>query len=105
MKTMETLKTGTAVASKSRLQRKRGAEGTRDMVTQRFMWSYGTSGKPNGRGQETFWNEMRENTDTGVHNGIFYCVIQREGENMRLRFLPLRGRVLKWDRKRMQIHK
>lgn len=98
LKIMETLKTGTAVASKSRLQRKRGAEGTCAIVSL-------TSGKPNGRGQETFWNEMRENTNTGVHNGIFYCVIQREGENTRLRFLPLRGRVLKWDRKRMKIQK
>ena len=98
MKIMETLKTWTAVAGKSRLQRKRGAEGTCAIVSL-------TSGKPNGRGQETFWNEMRENTNTGVHNGIFYCVIQRDGENTRLRFLPLRGRVLKWDRKRMRIQK
>ena len=44
----ETLKIWTAIASKSRLQRKRGAEGTRAMSTQRFMWNYGTSKKPKG---------------------------------------------------------
>ena len=30
------------------IQRKRGAEGTRAMSTQRFMWNYGTSKKPKG---------------------------------------------------------
>ena len=88
MKIMETLKTWTAVASKSRLQRKRGAEGTCAIVSL-------TSGKPNGRGQATFWKEMSKNS----------CVIQRKGENTRLRFLPLRGRVLKWDRKRMKVQR
>ena len=37
------MKISTIIASKSRLQRKRGAEGTRTMSTQRFMWNYGTS--------------------------------------------------------------
>ena len=30
------------------IQRKRGAEGTRTMSTQRFMWNYGTSKNPKG---------------------------------------------------------
>ena len=42
------MKIWTIIASKSRLQRKRGAEGTRTMSTQRFMWNYGTSKKPKG---------------------------------------------------------
>ena len=42
------MKIWTIIASKSRLQRKRGAEGTRAMSTQRFMWNYGTSKKPKG---------------------------------------------------------
>ena len=45
----ETLKIWTAIASKSRLQRKRGAEGTRAMSTQRFMWNYVTSKNPKGQ--------------------------------------------------------
>ena len=43
------MKIWTIIASKSRLQRKRGAEGTRAMSTQRFMWNYVTSKNPKGQ--------------------------------------------------------
>ena len=74
---------GTKITGKGRLQRKRGSEGTCATVSR-------TSRKPNGRGQAIFWKEMSKNS----------CVIQRKGENTRLRFLPLRGRVLKWKKKK-----
>ena len=88
LKILETLATWKKITGKGRLQRKRGSEGTCATVSR-------TSRKPNGRGQATFWKEMSKNS----------CVIQRKGENTRLRFLPLRGRVLKWDRKRMKVQR
>ena len=88
LKILETLATWKKITGKGRLQRKRGSEGICATVSR-------TSRKPNGRGQATFWKEMSKNS----------CVIQRKGENTRLRFLPLRGRVLKWDRKRMKVQR